>query len=383
MTAGRVFTYFDIDRVVTSQPFDEAVADEVERSGAQRAFLLVGGTLSRETDTVDRIRARLKDRLAGQCNRMGAHTPIDQVVEAANQARAAKADLIVTVGGGSVTDGGKLIVLCLGNDVTDMDALRRYGGLGDLKPQAPSVRQIAVPTTLSAGEFNRTAGGTDPVRHVKQSYVHPMLVPQAIILDPALTLHTPEWLWLSTGIRAVDHAVEDICSIKAHPYVDGTAAHALTLLNRGLRRVKEKPDDLNARLDCQIGTWMSMIGAMAGVVKGASHGIGHMLGGTANVPHGYTSCIMLPHVLRYNKPVNAGQQQKVSVAFGHPDREAADLVHDLVAALGLPTRLRDVGVKREQFQEIAEHSMHDRYIPANPRKIGSPADVVEILEMAW
>ena len=383
MTAGRVFTYFDIDRVVTSQPFDEAVADEVERSGAQRAFLLVGGTLSRETDTVDRIRARLKDRLAGQCNRMGAHTPIDQVVEAANQARAAKADLIVTVGGGSVTDGGKLIVLCLGNDVTDMDALRRYGGLGDLKPQAPSVRQIAVPTTLSAGEFNRTAGGTDPVRHVKQSYVHPMLVPQAIILDPALTLHTPEWLWLSTGIRAVDHAVEDICSIKAHPYVDGTAAHALTLLNRGLRRVKEKPDDLNARLDCQIGTWMSMIGAMAGVVKGASHGIGHMLGGTANVPHGYTSCIMLPHVLRYNKPVNAAQQTKVSTAFGHPDREAADLVHSLVAALGLPTRLRDVGVKREQFREIAEHAMHDRYIPANPRKIDGPESVIEILEMAW
>lgn len=240
-----------------------------------------------------------------------------------------------------------------------------------------------MPTTLSAGEFNRTAGGTDPVRHVKQSYVHPMLVPQAIILDPALTLHTPEWLWLSTGIRAVDHAVEDICSIKAHPYVDGTAAHALTLLNRGLRRVKEKPDDLNARLDCQIGTWMSMIGAMAGVVKGASHGIGHMLGGTADVPHGYTSCIMLPHVLRYNKPVNAAQQAKVSAAFGRPSDDAAEAVSDLVQSLGLPQRLRDVGVKREQFREIAEHAMHDRYIPANPRKIDGPESVIEILEMAW
>ena len=85
MTAGRIFTYFDIDRVVTSQPFDEAIAEEVERTSARRAFLLVGGTLSRETDTVDRIRARLKDRLAGQCNRMGAHTPINQVVDAANQ----------------------------------------------------------------------------------------------------------------------------------------------------------------------------------------------------------------------------------------------------------------------------------------------------------
>lgn len=383
MYDARVFTYFDIDRVVTGQPFDEAIAAEIDHAGARRVFLLVGGTLSRETDTVDRIRAQLKDRLVGVCNTMPSHTPIDQVVAAANEARTAKADLILTVGGGSVTDGGKLMVLCLGNGVTNMETLRRYNSRGDRMTEAPAIRQIAVPTTLSAGEFNKTAGGTDPVRHVKESYAHPLLVPQAIVLDPALTLHTPEWLWLSTGIRAVDHAVEDICSIKAHPYVDGTAAHALTLLNRGLRTVKANPNDLSARLDCQIGTWMSMIGAMAGVVKGASHGIGHMLGGTANVPHGYTSCIMLPHVLRYNKPVNAGQQQKVSVAFGHPEREAADLVHDLVAALGLPTRLRDVGVKREQFQEIAEHSMHDRYIPANPRKIGSPADVVEILEMAW
>ena len=383
MTEPRIFTYFDIDRVVTGQPFDEAISAEIERAGAKRAFLLVGGTLSRETDTVDRIRHRLKDCLVGMCDRMPSHTPIDRVVDAAEEARTAKADVIVTVGGGSVTDGGKLMVLCLGNDITDMETLRRYSSLGDRTPKAPAIRQIAVPTTLSAGEFNKTAGGTDPVRLVKQSYVHPMLVPQAIILDPALTLHTPEWLWLSTGIRAVDHAVEDICSIKAHPYVDGTAAHALTLLDRGLRQVKENPDDLAARLDCQIGTWLSMIGAMAGVVKGASHGIGHMLGGTANVPHGYTSCIMLPHVLRYNKPVNAAQQKKVSAAFGRPDDEAADLVHDLVAALGLPTRLRDVGVTREQFQEIAGHSMHDRYIPANPRKIGGPGDVVEILEMAW
>jgi maleylacetate reductase len=264
-----------------------------------------------------------------------------------------------------------------------METLLRYTSPGELAPQAPAVRQVAVPTTLSAGEFNRSAGGTDPVRHVKQLYLHPLHVPRAIILDPALTVHTPEWLWLSTGIRAVDHAVEDICSTTAHPYVDGTAAYALTLLDRGLRRVKADPADLSARLDCQIGTWMSMIGAMAGVVKGASHGIGHMLGGTANVPHGYTSCIMLPHVLRYNKPVNAAQQEKVSAAFGKPDAEAAGLVADLVAALGLPARLRDVGVKREQFQEIAEHSMHDRYIPANPRKIAGPADVVEILEMAW
>ncbi len=383
MTAPRTFTYFDIDRVVTGRPFEEAIAEEAERLGVRRIYLIVGGTLSRETDVLDRIRRSLKDRLAGVCNRMAAHTPLDQVVDAANEAREARTDLILTVGGGSVTDGGKLVVLALANDVFDMEALRAFNRRGDRKPQAPSIRQIAVPTTLSGGEFNVSAGGTDPVRHVKQTYVHPLLVPRAVILDPALTRHTPEWLWLSTGMRAVDHAVEDICSIQPHPYVDGTAAHALALMNRGLRRTKENPDDLDARLDCLTGTWLSMIGPMAGVIRGASHGIGHMLGGTADVPHGYTSCIMLPPVLRFNKPVNAAQQAKVSAALGRPSEEAADAVGDLVQSLGLPQRLRDVGVQREQFREIAENAMHDRYIPANPRKIAGPESIVEILEMAW
>lgn len=383
MTAPARFTYFAIDRVVTGLPFDEALPEEAERAGAKRLYLIVGGTLSRETDVVDRLKQRLQGRLVGVCNRMAAHSPLDHVVEAAREARAAKADLIVTVGGGSVTDGGKLVVLCLANGVADMEALRRYNRLGDLKSAAPAIRQIAVPTTLSGGEFNVTAGGTDPVRHVKQTYSHPLMVPRAVILDPALTRHTPEWLWLSTGIRAVDHAVEDICSIAPHPYVDGTAAHALGLLDAGLRRSKRDPADLGARLDCLTGTWLSMIGSMAGVVRGASHGIGHMLGGTADVPHGYTSCIMLPHVLRYNKPVNAAQQRKVSAAFGRPGDDAADAVADLVASLGLPQRLRDVGVRREQFREIAEKAMHDRYIPANPRKVSGPDDIVEILEMAW
>jgi maleylacetate reductase len=343
----------------------------------------VGGTLSRETDVVDRLKRRLQDRLVGVCNRMASHSPLDQAVDAASEARQARADLILTVGGGSVTDGGKLVVLCLANDVTDMETLRRYSRLGDLESATPTIRQIAVPTTLSGGEFNVTAGGTDPVRHMKQTYAHPLMVPRAVILDPALTRHTPDCLWLSTGIRDVDHAVEDICSISPHPYVDGTAAHALALLNRGLRRTKEDSADLDARLDCLTGTWLSMIGSMAGVIRGASHGIGHMLGGAADVPHGYTSCIMLPHVLRYNAPVNAAQQRKVSVAFGRPADDAADAVGDLVSSLGLPQRLRDVGVRREQFREIAEKVMHDRYVPANPRKITGPDDIVEILDMAW
>ena len=133
----------------------------------------------------------------------------------------------------------------------------------------------------------------------------------------------------------------------------------------------------------KLGAWLSMAGSQNGVTKGASHGIGHVLGGTAGVPHGYTSCVMLPHVLRFNVPVNAERQAWVADALGQPEKSAADAVADLIAALGLPQRLRDVGVTRDQLDSIAEGSMHDRMVHTNPRRIDGPAVVRELLEAAW
>ena len=141
--------------------------------------------------------------------------------------------------------------------------------------------------------------------------------------------------------------------------------------------------DLEARLNCQLGAWMSIMGSQNGVPKGASHGIGHVLGGTADVPHGYTSCVMLPHVLRFNETVNADRQAWVSEALGRPGEPAGDAVAALIAGLGLPQTLRDVGVKAEQLDAIAEVSMHDRWIHTNPRKIDGPPVVRMLLDAAW
>src|SRR6202012_4704149 len=116
---------------------------------------------------------------------------------------------------------------------------------------------------------------------------------------------------------------------------DGTSLPALRLLSRGLRAVKADPGNLEARLDCQLGSWMSIMGSQNGVQKGASHGIGHVLGGTADVPAGYTSCGMLAPLLRYNEPVNGERQAGVSEALGKPGEKAADAVAALVADLGL------------------------------------------------
>lgn len=350
---GRIFNYPAMERVHMGAAFDGAVAEEAARAGAKRVFLLLGGTISRETDWADRLDRRLREAgaaLAGRWDRMASHTPRSDVMAATKAAREAKADLVVTLGGGSVTDAGKMVRMCLANGVKEeaqLDPLMSVFGIGKRfipEKQAPAPPQICVPTTLSAGDFSATAGCTDTVRGMKQSFAHPRMMATAVVLDPAVTLRTPEWLFLSTGIRAVDHAVEDICSAGANAYAEGSSMQALRLLTRGLRGAKARPEDEAARLDCLLGCWMSMVGSQAGVEKGGSHGIGHALGGTAGVPHGYTSCTMLPPVLRYNLPVNADKQALVSEAMGEAGKPASELVAALVAELGLPGRLRDCGV---------------------------------------
>ncbi len=385
---ARTFTYPPMERVHVGTPFAEAVTEEATRAGAQRVFLLVGGTISRETDWVDRLSRALHGKLAGSWNRMASHTPRGDVVDAANAAREAGADFVVTLGGGSVTDAGKAVRLALANDIRVADdfdrlATRVVEGKRTIPTMnAPTIPMVCVPTTLSAGDFSAGAGVTDVARGHKQAIYHLGMMARAVVLDPSLSHRTPEWLWLSTGIRAVDHAVEDICSISSNPFSEGASMQALRLLSRGLRGAKERPGDERAYLDCLTGAWMSMVGSQSGVEKGASHGIGHALGGAAKVPHGYTSCVMLPTVLRYNLAVNPARQRLVSEAFGDVNIAAADHVEKLVRDLGLPGRIRDTGVKAEQLDFIAEMAMHDRWIPTNPRPLDR-AGVRALLDQAW
>ena len=383
-----------MERVVYGIPFAEALADEVAEGanggGSHAVYVLASGTLARETDVIEQVRAALGNRLAGVCAKIGSHTPRVDVVAAANEARAVGADALLTVGGGSVTDAAKMVGLCLGNEVRDpaqLDAFRAsVGSDGEtVRPptKPPPLRSIAVPTTLSAGEFTSFAGCTDTVRQVKESFAHGADDAACGDTGSGGDCFTPEWLFLSTGIRAVDHAVEDLCSINPQPVSDGTSQHALRLLCRGLRAVKRDPGDLDARLDCQLGAWLSIMGSQNGVAKGASHGIGHVLGGTAGVPHGYTSCVMLPPVLRFNLAETEERQRWVAEAMGRPGMAAADAVTELVADLGLPGTLRAVEVRADQLDVIAAESMHDRWVHTNPRKISGPAVVRQILEMAW
>ncbi len=386
------FRYPHMERVIYGIPFAEALAQEIDLVGAQTVYVLASGTLARETDAVDQVRKVLGNRFAGLAPKIGAHTPRNDVVAAANGAREVGADLLLTIGGGSVTDAAKMVGICLGNDIREpdgLDALRAIthpdGTTTRPVTLAPPIRTVTIPTTLSAGEFSALAGCTDTrgARHAKESFSHPDAIPRAVILDPALTVHTPEWLFLSTGIRAVDHATEALCSIAPQPFPDAAAMHALRLLSSGLRGVKENPKNLAARLDCQIGAWLSMTGVSAAVPLGASHGIGHVLGGTAGMPHGYTSCVMLPHVMRFNHSVNAARQTLVADALGPVDVPAAEQLAKLIADLGLPGTLRAAGMKAELMDAVAERSMHDRWVRTNPKKIEGPPTVRKLLDAAW
>ncbi len=240
---GGAIRFTAMEQVIYGKPAAEAVAKEAARLKKSRVFIIASRTMNNDTDEIDRMAEALGDAYAGRHEGIPPHSPRDVVVEAANAARAADTDLLVTFGGGSVTDGTKVIQVCLEHGVTDMAELDDYciRTTDDGKVQMPSlkpstVRQISVPTTLSGGEFNPLGGCTDPRIKVKQGYRHPSLVPVTVVLDPEPTRHTPEWVFLSTGIRAIDHCVEAICSPQANHYCDADALHAIRLLSSGLPR---------------------------------------------------------------------------------------------------------------------------------------------------
>jgi maleylacetate reductase len=373
-----------MDEVVFGEEAATAIVAQMDRLRATKALLMVSGTLNRQTDEIAKIRKALGARCVSLFDAMPPHTPREAVIAATEQARAAEADLIVTVGGGSITDGAKAVALCLANDVRSVEGIDTIRAVRGVAPpmNAPAVRQISVPTTIAGGEFTSISGVTNSRTKVKEMLRHELAMPRAVILDPAISVHTPEWLFLSTGIRAVDHCVEGICSREAHPYADAQAVKGLAMLASGLPRVKADNGDLDARMDCQIGTWLSTGPLAAGVPMGASHGIGYVLGAAYGVPHGYTSCVMLPSVMRWNRQDNAERQALVAAAMGHPGKDAGDVLDQFIRDLGMPRSLHNVGVGREHFDEIARQAMATPWVPRNPRKIEGPAEVRQILDLA-
>jgi maleylacetate reductase len=247
---------------------------------------------------------------------------------------------------------------------------------------SPTVRQIAIPSTLNGGEYNAAALVTDERHKLKQIFFHPQMMPLAIILDPALTLQTPSNLWMGSGTRSMDHGIEALCSPAGTPLADEVVLAGIRILREGMLRTLQQPDDLEARRQSQYGSWLASYGLQARVPMGASHGIGHVLGGTFEVPHYYCTPVIMPSLLRYNKPFTEEAQKRLATALGAPGGDAADAFAAFTRALGLPGRLADVGIGEGKFDQISKIAINHRFVQANPRPFKNEAEIIDLLRMA-
>ena len=247
------------------------------------------------------------------------HAPIAQVDEATDKARTASVGAVVSFGGGSPIDAAKIVALKLG------------------------VPHVAVPTTLSVAELAAGAGFTDETG-TKAGMRDPGLLPGAVIYDPELTMKTPMELWLSTGVRALDHAVEGFLADGEHPFNDVMALEAIRRLFRVLPASKDDPRNVGCRGDCQVAAWFSFTlpGASA---SGLSHVMGKQIGARHGIPHGVTSCLLLPHVMRYFQSLKPDRVGALGVT--------ADDVEGLIHDLGLPQHIAQYGVGESDLARAA------------------------------
>lgn len=387
------FKYTALDSVYAGASASETLGSRVSQLEAKRVLLVASNSLAAATDQFAELRTALGDNCAGLVHDIGSHTPRTDVLRTIETARSVDADLLVSLGGGSIIDACKVVQLAIDQGLESEAQLIEYAQYGDgtrgskygdfsLFSGSPKIRQIAVPTTLSGAEFSNNAGVLNTEISAKEGYRGIDICPLSIIYDPQLSLHTPEWLWFSTAIRSLDHAVEGFCSADTHPFLDGHFLHAMHLFAESLPTCKQDPTDLAARSLNQQAVWLACCG-LGTVSHGASHGIGYILGSFCGVPHGHTSCVMLPAVLAWNAGQGENRQREISNALGNTGSSAAESVKALVSSLGLPTSLQEVGVKREQLAQIAERAAKHPVVRNNPRKIESADDVFEILELAW
>ncbi|MCI0395568.1 MAG: iron-containing alcohol dehydrogenase [Chloroflexi bacterium] len=359
-----LYTSLPLEKVLYGPGSVASLPAEVDRLGGRRVFIVTGRTLADKTPLVKRLVMLLGYRHAGTFAGIQQHVPESGIDEAAKMAHAAQADLLLSVGGGSPIDAAKSVALALADE------------------EHPPLLHVAVPTTLSAAEFSHIAGYTVESTRSKSRVIDPRLTPRVAILDPEMTLATPAWLWSSSGIRALDHAVETLYAPGDHPVQDVLALQAIADLFAGLPAARQRPDDLAVRLRCQLAAWMSFF-APATIQYGLSHALGKAFGPIYSVPHGVTSCITLPPVMRYMAATHAGPLARMARALGlagpeMPDQQAAlaaaGSVADLIRRLELPGRLRDVKVPREGLARIAGAVAGDG---------SQQADVLRILEEVW
>jgi alcohol dehydrogenase len=341
------FQFPRLERVVSGPDVVNSLASELDRRHLSRALVVTGRTLG-TSSLLNRITKPLAHRCVSVFTGVKQHVPSCTVDELARAIEHEQADCLVSFGGGSPIDTGKAAIHTLLSNAARSD-------------DGPV--HIAVPTTLSAGEFTAVLGITDEETLVKRAVSDPRLAPRTVFTDPTVTLETPAWLWAASGVRALDHAVETIYSPRRHPLGEAAAARGLSMLLKHLPASLSTAaaEQLEHRLQCQLGAWLSVFG-MTNAGVGLSHALGHQIGPRWNVAHGITSCITLPHVMRFMADTAPERFAPIAGAFGIPfdannptaaASECAERMSSFIAQFNLPQRLRDVEVPRDEIDAVA------------------------------
>ncbi|OZJ04049.1 hypothetical protein BZG36_03565 [Bifiguratus adelaidae] len=357
-------TQAQLKRIYYGQGALKSLSKETEC--AKKVLLLCSKSLS-TTPLVGQVQQLCRAALT--VTDISQHTPQASVDSAVQKAKSLGADVIVAFGGGSVVDGAKAI----SKGISSGDAY---------------IPVIAIPTTLSAAEFSPGVGISQPDasgRIHKEGFSDQKCQPVCVILDPEVTVSTPEQLWLTTGIRALDHSVETLYTY--NPVATPMALESIRTIFTQLPMSKRNPDALKPRADLQVAAWQSMFYVATTNTHAPSkhemlsHTISKRIGAAYNVGHGISSCVCLPYVMRYMVEQDSDGELTAQLARIHRDAlqkptngdradalAAADAVQELIQSLGLPIRLSDIGVKEEDLDPILEKSV------ARSRKEGRQVD---------
>jgi alcohol dehydrogenase class IV len=368
------FAFVQTARVVFGEGSIGDLGLELKTLGRERALVVTDRDLRARTDVVERVTRALGARQAGVFDEVRPDAVADVVDRGADSARALTADCLVSVGGGSAIDTAKGIALCLASG----GRIRDRQGTQLMTRRA--VAHVAVPTTAGTGsEVSLYAVIKDDAAREKLHFLDERLIPDVALLDPALTATLPPGLTAATGFDALSHAFEAYVSNNASPIADAQALHAAGLIARWLCRAVEQGDDREARASMLVAANLAGA-AMSNAGVGLAHAIAHVLGARHGVHHGTANAVVLPHVVRFNDEACAARYGDLAGAMAGAD--AAACCADLLAKSGLPSRLRDVGVPREDLGAVAEAAMADGAVVYNPRAAEAVA-VRGLLEAAW
>lgn len=359
---------------------------ELERLNSRRAVIMCGRSLSRDNALLGQVLAAMADRCAGIFAGVQAHSPAPAVGEAARELRRLEADAVVAVGGGSATVTARAASILLaeqGELVELATSLDAQGRLRSPKLLAPKIPQLVIPTTPTTAVVRAGSAVFDPVAGERRALFDPKTRAQAIFIHPDFCASAPQQLVTGSALNSFAFVLEALLSPAADPIADALLMHGLRLTAQVL------PDPALATdpaLRCDL-VLAAVIGGQGTNATGAGivTTLGHVIGARHGVDNGVANIIVLPHALRFNGEAAASGLAKAAAALGlAPDVESviAGLDH-ILAPLGLPRRLRDVGLPQDALPDMARLGMADWFLRGNPRPLRDSAELQGLLEQAW